>query len=50
MAEVFVDRDRKVLSAEQGPYAVALAAADATSQHDAWERASAGFIGVSDGW
>ncbi|MGA3004595.1 MAG: glycoside hydrolase family 15 protein [Acetobacteraceae bacterium] len=50
MAEVFVDRDRKVLGAEQGPYAVALAAADATSQHDAWERASAGFIGVSDGW
>ena len=50
MAEVFVDRDRKVLSAEQGPYAVALAAADAASQHDAWERASAGFVGVSDGW
>jgi glucoamylase len=50
MAEVFVDRDRKVLGAEQGPYGVALAAADATSQHDAWERASAGFIGVSDGW
>ena len=50
MAEVFVDRDRKVLGAEQGPYAVALAAADATSQHDAWERASAGFVGVSDGW
>jgi glucoamylase len=49
-AEVFVDRDRKVLAAEQGAYAVALAAVDATSQHDAWERASAGFIGTSDGW
>src|SRR5580658_1500120 len=50
MAEVFVDRDRKVLGAEQGPYAVALAAADATSQRDAWGRASAGFVVVSDGW
>ncbi len=50
VAEVFVDRDRKVLSAEQGPYAVALAAADANSRRDAWERASAGFVGVSDGW
>jgi glucoamylase len=50
VAEVFVDRDRKVLGAEQGPYAVALAAADATSQRDAWARASAGFVGVSDGW
>jgi glucoamylase len=50
MAEVFVDRDRKVLGAEQGPYAVALAAADAASQRDAWQRASAGFVGVSDGW
>ncbi len=49
-AEVFVDRDRKVLGAEQGPYAVALAAADATTQRDAWGRASAGFIGTSDGW
>ncbi len=50
MAEVFVDRDRKILGAEQGPCGVALAAADATSQHDAWERASAGFIGTSDDW
>ena len=47
---VFVDRDRTVLCAEQGPYAVALAAADAVSQHDAWQRASAGFVGTSDGW
>jgi glucoamylase len=50
VAEVFVDRDRKVLGAEQGPYGVALAAVDATLRHDAWERASAGFIGASDGW
>ncbi len=50
MAEVFVDRGRKVLGAEQGAYAVALAAADAASQRDAWGRASAGFVGVSDGW
>src|SRR5580692_8214122 len=50
VAEVFVDRDRKVLGAEQGPFAVALAAADATSQRDAWARASAGVVGTSDGW
>ena len=50
IAEVFVDRDRKVLGAEQGPYAVALAAADAISQRDAWDRAGAGFVGVTDGW
>jgi glucoamylase len=50
VAEVFVDRDRKILGAEQGPYAVALAAADAATQRDAWQRASAGFVGVSDGW
>ena len=49
-ARVFVDRDRMVLCAEQGPYAVALAAADAVSQQDVWQRASAGFIGTSDGW
>jgi glucoamylase len=50
VAEVFLDRDRKVLGAEQGPFAVALAAADPVSQRDAWLRASAGFVGVSDGW
>ena len=50
LAEVFLDRDRKVLCAERGRYAVALAAADAESQRDAWLRASAGFVGVSDGW
>jgi glucoamylase len=50
VAEVFMDRDRKVLGAEQGSYAVALAAADCTYRRDAWTRASAGFVGVSDGW
>jgi glucoamylase len=49
-AEVFLNRDRRLLCAEQGAFAVALAAADAVSQHDAWQRASAGFVGVSDGW
>jgi glucoamylase len=48
-ADVFTNRCRVVLCAEQGPYALALAAADA-SQRDAWQRASAGYVGVSDGW
>ncbi|MCO6417402.1 glycoside hydrolase family 15 protein [Siccirubricoccus sp. KC 17139] len=48
--EVFMNRDRKVLCAERGAFALALAAADAVSQHDAWRRASAGFVGASDGW
>jgi glucoamylase len=39
-----------VLGAAQGPFAVALAAADAVTQRDAWNRASAGFVGTSDGW
>lgn len=50
VAEVFLDRDRKALCGEGGSYAVALAAADAGSQRDAWLRASAGFVGISDGW
>ncbi len=49
LAEVNVSRGRKVLWAKQGPYALALAAADA-QQRDAWGRASAGYVGVSDGW
>lgn len=40
---------RGVLLAEQGPYALALAAVDA-SQRDALGRASVGFTGESDGW
>ena len=42
-------RGRRVLWAEQGPYGLALAAADA-AQHDALGAASAGYVGVSDGW
>jgi glucoamylase len=48
-AEVCAYRGRRVLWAEQGPYALALAAAGA-QQRDAWGRASAGFVGSSDGW
>ena len=40
---------RGVLWAEQGPFGLALAAVD-RSQHDALGRASAGYVGVSDGW
>jgi glucoamylase len=42
-------RGRRVLWAEQGPFACALAAVDET-QHDAFGRASAGYVGTSDGW
>ena len=48
-AEVNTYRNRRVLWAEQGPFALALAAVDA-SQHDAWGRSSAGYVGASDGW
>ncbi|WP_372522341.1 glycoside hydrolase family 15 protein [Sulfuricaulis sp.] len=40
---------RRVLWAEQGPFGLALAAVDA-AQRDAWGRASAGYVGMSDGW
>ena len=42
-------RHRRVLWAEQGPFGLALVAAD-PSQQDAWARASAGYVGASDGW
>ena len=48
-AEVFTNRGRIVLCAEQNPFALALAAAD-SSQRDAWRGASAGCVGISDGW
>ena len=48
-AAVCAYRGRRVLWAAQGPFALALAAADA-QQRDAWGRASAGFVGNSDGW
>jgi len=40
---------RRVLSAEQGPFSMALAAVD-QHQADAFGRASAGYVGSSDGW
>src|SRR6266851_1847958 len=40
---------RRVLWAEQGPFGIALAAAD-EHQADAFRRASAGYVGTSDGW
>jgi glucoamylase len=48
-ARVLEHRGRRVLSAEQGPFALALLAADA-AQRDAFARTSAGFVGSSDGW
>jgi glucoamylase len=48
-AEVAAYRGRKVLWAEQGPFGVALAAVNA-QQQDAFGRASAGYVGSSDGW
>src|SRR6476620_6041604 len=42
-------RSRRVLWAEQGPFGMALAAADG-HQADAFRRASAGYVGSSDGW
>ncbi|HYM43309.1 MAG TPA: glycoside hydrolase family 15 protein [Steroidobacteraceae bacterium] len=48
-AEAVIYRGRRVLWAEQGPFALALAAATA-QQTDALGRGSAGFVGDSDGW
>jgi glucoamylase len=42
-------RSRRVLMAEQGPFGMALAAVD-PHQRDAFLRASAGYVGTSDGW
>jgi glucoamylase len=42
-------RGHRVLWAEQGPFALALAAVR-PDQQDAWGRASCGFVGSSDGW
>ncbi len=42
-------RGHRVLCAEQGPFALALAAVT-PEQEDAWGRASCGFVGTSDGW
>jgi len=48
-AAVSTYRSRRVLWAEQGPFGLALAAVD-QGQRDAWGRASAGYVGSSDGW
>src|SRR5213080_484201 len=48
-AAVVQHRGRKLLWAEQGPFGLALAAVN-PRQQDAWGRASAGFVGSSDGW
>jgi glucoamylase len=48
-AQVVDYRGRRVLWAEQGPFGLALAAVT-PQQHDAFGRASAGFVGSSDGW
>jgi glucoamylase len=49
LAEAGVHHGRQVLWAEQGPFGLALAAAD-QSQRDAWGVTSAGYVGSSDGW
>jgi glucoamylase len=49
LAQTTLHRGWRVLSAEQGPFGLALVAAT-PQQQDAWGRASAGCVGVSDGW
>ena len=49
VARVLEYRGRRVLCAEQGPFALSLAAVT-SEQQDAWGRASAGYVGASDGW
>lgn len=48
-ATILSYRGRRVLAAEQGPFALALAAVD-ERQRDAIGDASAGYSGCSDGW
>ena len=48
-ARVEVHHGRRVLAAEQGPFGMALVAVD-EHQADALGRASAGYVGASDGW
>jgi glucoamylase len=48
-AAVAGHRGHRVLWAEQGPFALALAAVGA-DQRDVWGRASCGYVGTSDGW
>ncbi|MGP0057131.1 MAG: glycoside hydrolase family 15 protein [Steroidobacteraceae bacterium] len=48
-AEVANHGGRRLLWAQQGPFALALAA-NSDGQRDAFGRASAGYVGASDGW
>jgi len=48
-AAAVVYRNRRILWAEQGPFGAALVAVD-EKQRDAVGRASAGYVGDSDGW
>jgi glucoamylase len=48
-AEVADHAGRRLLWAQQGPFALALAAIG-EGQRDAFGRASAGYVGASDGW
>lgn len=48
-AAVVGHRGHRLLWAEQGPFALALAAVT-SDQRDAWGRASCGYVGSSDGW
>ena len=48
-ARILDYRNRRVLAAEQGGFALALLAVDA-QQRDAWGSVSAGNVGASDGW
>ncbi len=48
-AEVANHGGRRLLWAQQGPFALALAAIS-DAQRDAFGRASAGYVGASDGW
>ena len=49
LASVQRHGSRTVLAAQQGPFALALAAVD-ENQQDAMGKASAGYVGESDGW
>ncbi len=49
IAQVARFGSRRMLTAEQGPFGLALAAAD-EHQRDAFFRMSAGYVGESDGW
>lgn len=49
VARVLEYRGWRALCAEQGPFGLALLAST-PEQQDAWGRASAGYVGSSDGW